>query len=575
MTSTEINVASLDHDTLKQSLINFIAATGNFDDFDYEGSAINTLIDTLTRNTQYDSFLANMLANESFIQSAQLRANVVSHAQKLSYTPRSCSSARATVDVTITPAETVGLASTLEMPAGTTFLASMNGETYYFVTNQLYTMTLNVSNEYVVEDVELYQGQRITNTFIHTTNDPHNIPNERIDTSTLSIYSIESGIQYTFTEATSIIDTTLYEDFYFISENYLGLYQIDFGKDLIGREPTNNSAINVTYINCEDAHANGASTFIAGSSISGYSNIAVSTVQAAYGGDEKEDIEEIRFLAPRAYQVQDRAVIATDYQTLVKNEYPFISSVKVWGGEDNDPPEWGKVFLSVISDDGNALTTTIKNDITDYLKDYNVGSITPEFVTAEEINLDLDINFAYDNKLTSSTFNELSSSIRTIVESYNTTELLDFGNFYNDSKLTNNIFTVKGIKTVDIEKTAYINFDVLRYTDPTYIIDFDNPIVPGSLVMTDFEVDINSIQHQLYDDESGNVVLSYLTGEVLTTETVGTIDYDTGEIEIILNMIQDASTAKMTVTPLNENFFAYNNKYLNIDEIEFTQITLG
>lgn len=572
MARQDVDVTSFDHEDLKQSLIDFLKASGKFDEFDFEGSAINTLIDMLVRNTHYDSFLANMLANESFIDGAQIRGNVVSHAQKLSYTPRSATASRAIIDVKVIPADKTNLDTTIEIPTNTVFLATVNGESFQFITNDSYIMTLDSNNDYVVSDVEIFQGQRIENSFVHIANDTIEIPNSRIDTSTLAVSSLESGEQYVFELAESISELTLDRNFYFLSENYRQNYEVEFGKNIISREPENNSAITVSYINTETEHANGASSFIPASTINGYANIEVDVTQNSYGGSDREEIEDIRFLAPKTYQAQDRAVVESDYSILVKKRFPFIQSLKTWGGEDNDPPRYGVVFMSIISDQGQVLTRSIKREILSYLEDYNIGSITNEIVDSEGIGLDLTVHFAFDSRLTNRTFNQLKSEIDTIVDTYNDNNLERFDNYYNDSKLSDLIMDIRGIETVNIEKTAKVQFDVLRFDGPSYSYNMKNPLTPGTFIIDNFSADANATSQVITDDTDGNIVYTKTVSGVTTDTDIGTIDYDSGEFEFSINMIQDDLRFFARVEPLNENFYVYNNKYLYIDTTTFELI---
>lgn len=574
MSREEIQVTSFDHEELKQSLIDFLSATGKFDDFDFEGSALNTIVDLLVRNTHYDSFLANMVATESFLDSAQIRGNVVSHARKLSYVPRSATASRAIVDIKVVPADKSGLTNSIELPINTVFLATVSGQSYQFITNDSYVMTLDSNNDYVVTGVELFQGQRIENSFVHISGESVEIPNSTIDTSTLSVTSLESGEQYVFTLAESISELTGDENFYFLSENYNQNYIVEFGRDIIGREPENNSAITVSYVNTDDTHANGANRFIAASTVAGYANVQVTVDTAAYGGSDRETIEDVRFLAPQSYQAQDRAVVDTDYSMLVKRRFPFIQSLKVWGGEDNDPPRYGVVFLSVISEQGEILTRSVKQEIVSYLKDYNIGSITPEIVDADGIGLDLTVNFAYDSRFTSKTFNQLSQEIQAVIDQYNEDNLQQFDRFYNDSRLTDLIMAIRGLQSVDITKTAKTEFNVLRFANPSYSYNFRNELVPGSLLIEDFTADVSAVSENISDDEDGNVVYTKVIDGVTTNTNIGTIDYDSGELSFSINMVQSSNRFFAYVEPKDENFYVYNNKYVYIDTSSFERLDL-
>lgn len=572
MSRSQLETTNFDHEEIKASLIEFLKSTNEFDDFNYEGSAINTIVDLLTRNTTYAAYMANMLANESFIDSAQLRGNVVSHAQKLSYTPRSYIAARTKGTVEITPVDYSDIPETIEMPQGTVFLSSSNGQTYSFVTNDTYILEFN-GTSYEGSDIEIFQGQRLTNSFIYN-GQPIEIPNSLIDTSTLSVTVTEDGETTIYSKATSLKELSSDATVYFLSENNSGQFQIDFGRDIIGNDPLINSVINITYILTEEEHANGLNTFISASTVSGYSNITFTADDPAWGGSDRETIEDIRFIAPKFYQAQDRALNSTDYIPIIKAEFPFIRSVIVWGGEENDPPRYGQVFMSFISDEGRFLTESIKDAIVDHLQDYNVGSVTPEIVDPIGIGINLNIEFSYDSKLTNKTFNQLSSQIHQLVNDYNESEINEFGKFFNDAYLINQIMKLRGLVSANIMTTVYREFGVLRFVDPIYEINFDNPIKPGSISMSGFEVDPNGLNHCLIDDEEGTLFVEYELRGATQRLNVGTVDYETGEIEFVVNMLQDANTVTLYANPAEENFYIKQNKYLFIDEVDFDLMQL-
>ena len=570
----ELNVTSFDHEDLKQSLIVFLESTGKFDDFNFEGSTLNTIVDLLVRNTHYDSFLANMLANESFIASAQLRNNVVSHAQKLSYTPRSRTATRAVIDVKVIPADKSNLETNISIPSNTVFLSNVAGQSYQFITKDSYTMTLDGNNDYVVDGVEIFQGQLIANSFSHTTNTAIVIPNQNVDTSTLTVSSIESGLNYVFDYATTISNINLGDDYYFLSENFRGIYEVDFGKNVISREPADGSAISLKYVNTEDTHANGATTFIAGSLIGGFSNIQATTIKKGYGGDDQENIEDIRFLAPKSYQAQDRAVSESDYSVLIKKEFPFVRSIKVWGGEKNDPPVFGSVFISVVSDQGEDLTTAVKNEIISYLEDFSIGSVTSEISNSDKLELDLNIQYALDKTKTSKTFNQLQTDIQSVVDSFNNNRLKNFDKYFNRSRFIDDIMNIAGIESLYLDVTLKKELDKLTFPDPIYNYNFKNPIVEGSLLIENISAALGGTDYVIKDDESGNVVLYYTLSGAQQSQTIGTVDYSKGEVDFTLNMTQDAKTFIMYAKPKDSNIYVYNNKYIEIDETTYSKLRL-
>lgn len=571
MSLEQINTTNFDTGELKQDLIDYLKSTGKFDDFDFEGSTLNTIIDLLVRNDLYNAFLANMLANESFIASAQLRGNVVAHAQKLSYTPKSKTVSRAIVDLKVIPSDKTNLDMTIDVPINTIFISTVGEQSFQFTTIDTFLMSLDENNDYVVNDVTLYQGQYLTNSFVHIAGEPIVIPNKNIDTTTLKVIVNEGGDLFEYELASSISDLGKDSQVYFLSENYEGLYQIEFGRDLISKEPSTNAVVTLSYINGEAEHGNGAKTFIAGTTIGGYGNIKITATQPAYGGSDREDTESVRFLSTKNYQAQDRALTASDYSVLIKKEFPFVESIKVWGGEDNEPPQYGKVFVSIISEDN--LTRSVKNNIVSYLKTYNVGSITPEIIDSDPIRLDLTVLFAVDTKRATKTFNQLSQDISDVVSDFSSTHLESFNGYYNDSKLNDKIMAIRGIESCDITKRAVKTLRRLTFNNPAYDYRFDNELVPGTMLVENIEFDSSATNQYLADDGNGNIV-AYKTTDSEQSEIIGTIDYATGALSFTLNIISDEPTFDLSVEPKHENFYIYNSKYLFIGNTKFETMEL-
>lgn len=570
-TRKELQVTSFDHDELKASLIDYLKSTQEFGDFDYEGSAINTLVDLLVRNTHYDAYMANFLASESFLDSAQIRASVVSHASKLSYVPRSRTSARLMCDIVVTPPSLDNISSNIVMEAGTVFLVSDGNSTFSFTTHEDRNVTLTSSaGGYVARDIQLFQGQRIRNQFVHTQNGRIEIPNPDLDTSTIQVdvaSASDLNERVAYNQATAITELDNTQHVFFLGESTNGLPTIEFGHDILGVEPADDSVIYISGINVEREHANGASSLIPASTIAGYSNIQVTVTSPAIGGVERENMDEIRYLAPKAYQSQERALTDTDYIPIIKRQFPFVRSAISWGGENNNPPRFGSVFISILSDDGSMVTPTIQKQIASYVSNYNVGSITPVIVNPTQFYVNVDVAFVFDKRKTNKTFNELTVIINDVVREYCKNHLNNFGLYYNESRLISNLTDIHGIVSINIDKTVSHEFDVLRFNNPVYEFEFDNEIEPGSLSMKDFTVAQNGTNHQLTDDTNGAIILSYDEGSATTKRTVGSVDYQTGTIEFTINMIQEDQTATLYVNTVNDNFYVEQNSVVSIGDI--------
>ena len=568
--ANQLNVTSLDTEDLKQSLISFVQEKPEFSDIDYEGSAINTIVDLLVYNTSFTSYQANMVANESFLDTAQIRRNVVSHAQKLSYVPKSTTASRLICDIEVIPVQKTNIPTSIVMDAGTQFIASSDNVSFTFINNEAYVLSYsNVSQSYKAFNVDLYQGQRITERYTYAS-ESINLSNTNADTATMLI-NVNST---PYTKATSIDEFSNIALVYFLGENQYTQPVIEFGKNILGLEPSDGDIVTITYIATEQDNANGLSNLVPASTISGYSNIVTTVTTAAYGGSEREDIDSIRFQAPKIYQAQDRALTDTDYIPILKTRFPFIKSAIAWGGETNIPPAYGTVFISILGDSGQ-ITTSVKQQMVSFLSTKNVGSVTPTIVEPDIFHANLNIIFSYDNRRTNLSFSSLVAAIKNVVTEYNE-EISDFGLFLNPSELISRIKMISGITSVDINKLVYKDVNVLNFENPLYSVNFKNEIHVGSLAIDGFSVANNSTETKVYDDKLGNVFLSYVDSSSITrVSNIGTIDYKTGEVEFALNIIDGTESLRVFVRPLQDNFYVNQNQIISIDQtdIELIQIT--
>ena len=568
--ANQLNVTSLDTEDLKQSLISFVQEKPEFSDIDYEGSAINTIVDLLVYNTSFTSYQANMVANESFLDTAQIRRNVVSHAQKLSYVPKSTTASRLICDIEVIPVQKTNIPTSIVMDAGTQFIASSDNVSFTFINNEAYVLSYsNVSQSYKAFNVDLYQGQRITERYTYAS-ESINLSNTNADTATMLI-NVNST---PYTKATSIDEFSNIALVYFLGENQYTQPVIEFGKNILGLEPSDGDIVTITYIATEQDNANGLTNLVPASTISGYSNIVTTVTTAAYGGSEREDIDSIRFQAPKIYQAQDRALTDTDYIPILKTRFSFIKSAIAWGGETNIPPAYGTVFISILSDSGQ-ITTSVKQQMVSFLSTKNVGSVTPIIVDPDIFHANLNIIFSYDNRRTNLSFSSLVAAIKNVVTEYNE-EISDFGLFLNPSELISRIKMISGITSVDINKIVYKDVNVLNFENPLYSVNFKNEIHVGSLAIDGFSVANNSTETKVYDDKLGNVFLSYVDSSSITrVSNIGTIDYKTGEVEFALNIIDGTESLRVFVRPLQDNFYVNQSQIISIDQtdIELIQIT--
>jgi len=374
---------------------------------------------------------ANLGINETFLDTAQFRGSVVGHARQLGYTPRSASASTASIDITVNnPSD-----QSLTLARGTQFRSKIGNTSYDFVTDVEYT-----TDNALFTNVRLVQGRFETIESIFDTNSAEKIliPSPDVDTSFLrvEVFDTTDKVSSTvFTEAKELTEIRSTSNVYFISENPDGLFEITFGDGVIGTALENGNLIRVEYLVTKKADANGASVFSAVDSIQGNNNLSISVNSRATGGDERESIESIRYNAPLSYASQNRAVVPNDYEAVIRENFANVSSVKVWGGEDNDPPVYGKVFISVLPETGNVLTIEEKNRLlTEVIEPKSVITVTPELIDPEFLIITTETFFKYDPSLTNLSREQLENKTKQAIKEYNENELGKFDNVFRYSR---------------------------------------------------------------------------------------------------------------------------------------------
>jgi hypothetical protein len=564
---TNINLTSYDPDELKASLIEFYQSRPGFEDINYEGSAINTIIDNLVRNTHYIAYMANMVATESFLDSAQIRSNIVSHAQKLSYTPKSRTASTIVCNLTVIPSVVPTLPS-IVAPKGSVFTNTVGGVAYTFVTLEDTVLTLNSSGRYVAFDVELKQGGLSREQFLYNRLlGKVTISNKDIDTSTLRVFYRPSQSSLSRTEMqvnTNITNLDSDSSVYFLHENTRGQYDIEFGKDILGFEPADLSVIEVEYIVTETDHANGLSTVFAATSIGGFANIVVDVTVPAYGGSEKASNSMIKFLAPKIYETQERAVKAQDFSSLMLRDFPFLKSAIAWGGEDNIPPYYGRVFLSAVPQEGFIIVDSIKSVIQNRMKRYSM--LETEVVDVEYIDVDLSVGIIYSQSKTNKTFTQLSSEINNVINSYKD-EIKTFDKWFNNSALVGKIkSSVPAVESIEIVPSMKIQGENQPARNALYVLNFNNKIVPKTFEINNIKLDVFATTSRIYDDGEGNILSKTTINNVDRVETIGSINYETGNISFSVMFIDNGNfTAK--AKSATDNVYTSRNNVVNIDQV--------
>jgi len=436
----KLNITTLEFEDIKQNLKDFLTTQSTFKDYNFEGSAMSILINLLAYNTYYNAYYLNMLANESFIDTAVVRNSLLSKAKELNYTPTSRRAPTAIINLTVTPpgGNTQG---TLTLDRFTEFQAeTIDGINYTFVAGDAHT-SYKENGVFPFTDIELKAGTPQTVTFTYDpVNNPRSefsLPNDDIDTSTLQVVVQESSINAVsmiYNKSEDITDSDATTAVYYLSTSVDNLYKLVFGDGQISRALSNGNIIVASYLTTDGDLANRANSFATGS-IGGFSNVAVTPVSAAAGGSEREEAESIRFVAPLNYTAQGRCVTTKDYETLIRNRYPAINTITVWGGEENVPPVYGKVFISFAPKTNVIINDTEKQRIIDeIITPISMVTVTPVIVDPDYVYIKFATRVEVLTKLTTLTTEQISDVVKTAILNYTTQALNQFGSSYVSSK---------------------------------------------------------------------------------------------------------------------------------------------
>jgi hypothetical protein len=430
--SLKTPITELDFFRVKNQLKEYLRAdpADRFKDFDFEGSNMSVLLDVLAYNTYQNNFYTNMAISEMFLDTAQMENSVVSHAKELNYLPRSSTSAVSSVNISIS--DTNSTSSTIVIPENTRFTTTHAGDRYNFFTNETYIARKDTtSGKYVVEGVDIFEGEIVDEAFFVTgTRNTIRLLNQNIDTSSIKVFeSFDEPldrIEYVYRG--DIFGVAADDPVFYIEPSFDSTYEIIFGNNRFGRTPAANEQIRVIYRLSSGTEANGACRF----STAFKSNVTVTTVTHAAGGAEKETIEDTKFFAPRSIQIQERAVTERDYEVLLKQRFNEIRDISVYGGDELDPPRYGKVAISVNLDGG--LSEAAARNYEVYLRDKTPVAIQPIFLPPEFLYVTLSINLFYSPKQTSQSKSDLEQAVREVLTQYNITSLEKFGAVFEVSR---------------------------------------------------------------------------------------------------------------------------------------------
>ena len=591
--ATNLKVTELDFDDIKTNLKAFLRQQTEFNDYDFDGSGMSVLLDVLAYNTHYNAMNAHFALNEAFLDSAQIRGNVVTRAKLLGYIPRSILSPRASIDLVVDVAGESGtIPTTLTLPRGTKLKALISGEEFQYVVLDNHTAVI-ANNKFTFSNVTISEGTfreikyRVDNDI---ENQKFQLTDEAADTSTLRVRVQENEESTAFdiyTQFESLSNVNAETKTFYLQQNSNEYFEIYFGDGVTGFKPVNNNIVTLDYVITKGKDSNGSGKAVNATdgfsmvdNVGGFSTITVTTKTLSAGGVDQETSESIRFNAPLTFTSQNRAVTADDYAAIIKKSFANIDSISTWGGEDQDPPEFGKAYIAIKPLLSSVLTEAEKQEITGViLKGKNVVSITPEIVDPNFTFLELDVNFKYNPNLTDRSSTDLQTVVRDTIKDYNFNNLNKFDGVFRHSELLRNIdnsdpailnssIRPRMFQNITPVNNALNNFD-LTFTSPFFQSGNSTTFVLNS---TSFKINNEDC---FFGDEpiTGSTDRKVIVYKKVAGENVTVIN-DAGLINIIkgtlkLNNFQpdNTDTIRLTLTPNSLDLAPKRDQLLSIDDL--------
>ena len=586
--SSSINATDLDFNDISDNIKTYLKGQEKFKDYNFEGANLNVLIDMLAYATHVAGVNTNIAASELFLDSAQIRKNVVSRAKDLGFVPASEKSSAAQLEVKLSNVRqadgTIPTANDMTMPRGHNFQTVYDGITYNYVNTTSVVPTRDGLN-FSYPTVDIVQGQYITDTYFFDSqikNSKFVLSNARVDKSKLEVSVNSNGVVSKYTLSTEVSTITSSSRVFYAQENEEGFLEIYFGDDVLGKGLVDGDVISATYITVDEIHADGARHFVMLDSINGFATPTITTLSDSSGGSEKEDIESIKFKATKFYTSQNRLVTLNDYKAKVSEYYPNADAVAVWGGEDNDPPEYGKVFISLKPQNSDYLSVAEKAEVQTKLNQLNMLTVRPEIVDAEIVKILLTTVFKYNTNDTTLSKGELETIVRNAIVNFDNTNLNNFDSIFRHSNLVKDIdganpAILSNITNVRLEKRKQIEIG----KSEGLTIDFGNGFFHphdghnkasgGILTTTGFKVDGDSVNTYFFDDDGSGVIRRYSMQSgvrVFADLAAGTIDYTSGKISIdaikFTSTVNSDTSIDFTVLPSSDDVVAIRGSLIDI-----------
>ena len=599
--TTALPLPSPDFDSLKNSLKTFMRGRPELKDYDFNGSTLSVILDTLSYNSHLNAFWLNMIGNEAFIKNAIKRYSVVSAAKEMGYTPSSAKCATTTLYVEYHRAGEIK--NSVTMPAGTSFTSSASSTSYNFTTLNDISIEYDYNKgAYVADNIDIYEGRLLIHEWTVVSEEVlgtpdlvkdvtiagMSIPNLNVDTSTIKVYVLDNnlGENYVqFSEYDNSISIDKTSNVYFTSEDELGLVNLTFGDSILGFKPSAGAKIKVVYMISSGPSANGIGTFTQASDFDNMQLKVLTPNSAAYGGSYVESIDSIKYNAQLSYESQGKAVHVNDYEYLVRKEYPTAQKVITWGGQDNIPPQFGKVFISIQPQKGMTITTLEKNKIIESINKKNIATIVPLIVDPDNTYVDLEVNVNYTPGANISS-GKIENLVIDSINTFSYTHMNTFNKNLEYSRLLNNIdnssqYISSNITEVSIAK----RLNVQNRRQQEYRLDYGNALKVDSITSTPFSY---SSYDMCYFESNGNKLQIVTTifenqenRKIIVVTDAGVINYDKGEISLrslaitpkdtYFDAIKNNYYVKISAIPLSNNIISKRNQILNIDSIKVLQ----
>ena len=592
--SSQFNITDLDFDDISVNLRNYLKGQEQFKDYDFDGSSMSILIDLMAYASHIGAVNTNIAASELFLDSAQIRKNVVSRAKDLGFVPQSETGATAIVDITLSdvrnPDGTYPTTVEMTLNRGSLFQSTFDGTTRNFIVPS--TVKPSQSGDtYIYNDVQLIQGTYASDTFVYDTqisNPKFVLTNKRVDKSKIQVSVNSNGVSSTYALSTNISNITTESKVFYEQENEDGFREIYFGDGVLGNQLLDGDIITVTYIIVDPTHANGARTFAMINSINGFSNVQTIASSVAQGGAERESIESIKFKANKFYTSQNRLVTLNDYKAKVSEYYPNADAVAVWGGEDNNPPEYGKIFVALKPKNSDYLSDTEKKEVVRKLNALNMLTVRPTIVDPEIIKILISTTFKYNVNQTTLSQGEIESVVINAINDFDDKNLSNFDSIFRHSRLIqaiddSNDAILSNTTNIRLKKSQKVFTDTTRGVVVEFGNGLFNPHVGhakasgGILSTTGFKVSGDSVNTQYFDDDGeGNLRRYYLSGStrIYQDNSAGTVDYATGKISIntifFTSVVKVDSTIDFTVIPNSLDVVATRGNLVDIDQQSIT-----